>query len=1121
MLRLICGRSGFGKTHRVMEEIGAWVDGQTEETAHCFLLVPEQFSFETERALIDMLGVDRAGRVQVLSFTRMAQRCLEPCAGAREMSSGAKVMLMNRALTQTADKLTLFSGGVRRTEMIGPLLELAEECRQTAVSPSMLEQTARSLPNGTLRQKTEELSLILETYDALLAVSGSDPQKLVAQLAAWLPESGYLRGASVFADGFKGFTAAELQVLSAAMAQADTVTVTLCTDRLYDDTQGLDRFSTVMETARRLTDAAKKQGCTVEKPVFLMNPHRFENEELSVLEATAFTSEQLSCSQEGAVTLTECRDVYEECTAVVRDIRRLLRRHGMRARKIAVVVRSLSDYDGVLDAALEQAGIPYYLDSRRSIVSQGAVTAVLTALRIATGDWRSELLLQLVKTGLLGFSASSAAQLENYVFIWNISGALFRTEWQAHPDGFSSTFEKADVNRLSHLNRLRRRLIAPLEALEKTLSRPVDGKQLAQAIYTYICDARIDRMTALQIKRLRASGETVPADNTERVWNALMALLDDAADVMAKEKIDGKQAAELLRAAAAATDLGSIPQQLDAVQIGQADRIRFHEPSAVFLLGANEGVFPALPVSGGLLTARERDTLIGAGLPFEEQRERHTSSEQFLAYAALCAASQRVYISYVRTLPDGSKGEPSSICRTVTAHLPFVTVRRAKSEDGADIETAEDAFERLSDGFCAQTPLSRGLYQALWEDGAFCDRLRTMTRVAGDRPITFEHKEAAARFFGDRMVLSATRVEKYYQCRFAYFCRYGLKAEALRAADLGDLEFGTLTHYVMENLLPLYIEEGIQTIPKERCFADARAAADEYVQKEMGGKEGKTGRFLYLLDRLYGVCGNFLWQAVRELSQSSFRPADYELPIDWKNDDPKAVPPLTLQLPDGTQVYMVGKIDRVDVYEENGKAYVRVVDYKTGNTQFSLTDVVEGLNLQMLIYMMTVWKNGRSRYGDVVPAGLLYMPSKAPVISVDGYEQDEKLETKQIKSMRMNGLLIDDERILQAMEPGIKGLFIPARQKIDGGYDKYSSVATLAEFGALGRRAQKLLCDMAKTLRDGDVDALPLIKDKKNPPCDYCDYRAACGHEEEDRCRTPQFNESKEVLDALSKEETE
>ncbi len=1120
MLRLICGRSGFGKTYRVMEEIGAWVDRQTEETACCFLLVPEQFSFETERALIDMLGVDRAGRVHVLSFTRMAERCLEHRAGAREMSSGAKVMLMSRALTQTADTLTLLLGDARRADAILPLLELAEECRQTAVSPAMLEQTAKKLPKGTLRQKAEELSLILEAYDALLAISGSDPQELVAQLAVCLPQSGYLQGASVFVDGFKGFTAPELWVLSAAMAQADTVTVTLCTDRLHDDTQGMDRFSTVMETARRLMDAAAKSGCRVEKPILLTIPHRFENEELAALEATAFTSEHLACNQKGAVTLTACGDIYEECTAAVRNIRRLLREDGMRARNIAVVARDLSEYEGVLDAALEQAGIPYYLDRRHSIASQGVVTAVLTALRIVTGGWRSELLLQLVKTGLLGFSALSAAQLENYVFIWNITGARFRFEWQAHPDGFSSALEKADLNRLAHLNRLRRRLVRPLERLEKELARPVNGEQFARAVYTYIRDARIDRMAALQIKRLYASGEPALAQHAEQVWNALMALLDDAAAVMAKETMDGREAAELLRAAAAATDLGAIPQQLDAVQIGQADRIRFYEPSAVFILGANEGVFPALPVSGSLLTDRERRTLIGAGLPFEDGCERHTASEQFLAYAVLSAASKKVYISYLHILPDGSKGEPSAICRTVTAHLPLVSVSRAKNDDGADIETADDAFERLSDGLCSGTPLSKELYRVLWEDGCLRDRLRIMTRVAEERPIAFEDKAAAARFFGDRMVLSATKVQEYHQCRFAYFCRYGLKAKALRTADLGAIEFGTLTHYVMENTLPRYMKEGLQTIRKGRCFEDARLAADEYVDKEMGGKEDKTGRFLYLLNRLYGVCGNFLWQTVRELSQSAFHPADYELPIDWNNDDPKAVRPLSLRLPDGTQVYMVGKIDRVDVYESNEKTYVRVVDYKTGSKKFSLPDVVEGLNLQMLIYMLTVWKNGQSRYGEVVPAGLLYMPSKPPVIQVDGIADKEELERKQIRSMRMNGLLIDDEQILQAMEPGIQGLFIPAKRKKGGGYDSSSSVVTLAQFGALGRRAQKLLCDMAQTLRNGDVDALP-FKDGTHDPCRYCDYRAACGHEEEDRCRTPRFDRAKEVLDYLSEEETE
>ncbi len=1118
MLRLVYGRSGFGKTYTVMQEIAAFASAHEDDDASCVLIVPEQVSFETERALVRRLGDRGAAHVRVLSFTRLSETLMKSRT-VRVLSNGAKILLMSRAMKAAEDQLQVLRGA-NRVDTVAALLELEAECRRSSVTPDRLWEAAGTLPAGTLAQKTAELALLLQTYEALASAQGHDAHEDLSVLAAWLCEHPVLADTIVYVDGFKSFTKPELEVLTALMRQVPRLTVTLCTDRLHDDTDGMDRFSVVMQTASRLMRAAADVGCPVERAAPLLKPHRFRDEALELLEATVFTSERWEASPSEAVTVTRCGDVYEESRFVAQTIRRLFRENGLRAKDIAVVTRDLSAYNGILDAAFDNADIPYYLDRRAPIVSEGIVAAVLTALRIVTGGWRTESLLQLMKTGLLGFSVSSASLVENYAFVWNLTGAQFQSEWTAAPGGFEGIHDERAAGQLRQLNRLRRRLVRPLGKLQKALASPLSGEAFARAVYTYILDARMDRLLRRRIARLARSGEPALAERTAQVWDALMALLDDMATVLGEERLEAKEAVALLHAAAVKTDVGSIPQTLDAVQIGAADRMRFTEPAVVFVLGANEGVFPALPSGQGILNDRERRQLIDSGVEFEDHRALHAASEQFIAYAALSAATQAVYVSYVACTPDGERGEPSAICRSITAHLPFVQEQAACRDDGADIETADEAFERMSQGFRARTPLSRALYDLLWQDEAYRPRLQTMTRLAEEQPIAFEDSEVSKRFFGERMVLSASRVEQYHQCRFAYFCHYGLKARPRRAAELGAIEFGTLTHYVMENTLPVYIDEGITTIRKARCFDDAVTACELYVEQEMGGIAEKSERFRYLLTRLQRVCGNFLWQAVRELSQSRFTPVDYELGVEPASDDPAAVKPMMLRLPDGAEIAMIGKIDRVDACEIAGKTYLRVVDYKTGSKEFHLEDVVEGINLQMLIYLMTLWKNGGKRYGDVLPAGILYMPSKAPSIKTDGGMTDSELEREQVKAMRMNGLLLDDEQVLRAMEAEVQGVFIPVKLKKDGTPDRFSSVATLAQFGALGRRAEKLLREMAQTLRAGDVDARPFVT-TKNDPCRYCDYRAVCGHEAEDRVREPRFDSKEAVLAALQEQEGE
>ncbi|MBR5134184.1 MAG: PD-(D/E)XK nuclease family protein, partial [Clostridia bacterium] len=846
-------------------------------------------------------------------------------------------------------------------------------------------------------------------------------------------------------------------------------------------------------------------------------PYRFRNAALEALEATALTSELFETRPSDAVRVTRCADIYEECGYVAQTVRRLMREDGYRARDIAIVARNLADYTGVLDVALDHAAVPYYLDRRAPIATESIVTALLTALSIAGGNWKTDLLVRLMKTGLLGFSVMSASNFENYIYVWNITGAQFKTDWTQHPRGFRSAMTPRDEAALSQLNRLRRRLVRPLVTLAKALDHPVTGREFAAAAYAYLHHARIDRMTAFQVKRLRASGETALAEHTVAVWDALMTLLDEAATVLGDDRLDPAHATELLRAAAVTTDVGSIPQSLDAVQIGAADRMRFSEPRAVFVLGANEGVFPALPSTSGVLSERERRQLCEAGVPFEDHREQHTASERFLAYAALSAASERVFVSYCDVTPGGDGGEPSSLCHTVLSRLPYLKPCAAYADDGSDVEFAEEAFERMADGFRAGTPLSKALYRLLYDDERFRGRLDTMTRLAKDEPIAFEDGDVAKRFFGDHMILSATRVEEYHKCRFMYFCHYGLNAQPRRRAELDALESGNLMHYVMEHSLPVYVAEGIKTIERERCAADARRLSLAYVQEEMGGLEEKPRRFVKLFETLQSVCERFLWHTVCELSQSHFEPVDYELPISFDSEKDSAVKPMVMTLEDGAQIAMIGKVDRVDMYRDGERTFLRVIDYKTGQKTFSLEDVVEGINLQMLIYMMTLCENGEPRYGkDLLPAGILYVPAKAADVKVGYGSTPEKLALQKLKAMRMKGLVVSDTQVLQAMEPGVKGVFIPAEIKADGTLSTaHSSIASLEQFGKLGRRAKELLGDMAQSLREGDVDACPYTLD----PCKYCAYRAVCGHESDDRVREPRFDSSEAVLAALEQKE--
>lgn len=1109
MLQLILGRSGYGKTHAVQEEIVRRAEAGEE---NLILLVPEQFSFESERALLRRLGARKARLVQVLSFTRLAETVARECGGlsGKPMDNVTRTLLMSRALEQVGERLTLYRRHVARADYVQAVLDMLAECKQYTVTPHRLDEAAGALPDGTLKQKLQELSCIMEAYEALAADSYLDPADALTRLAEQLPQSRFGHGAVLFADGFMGFTEQEMRVMGLLMRRAARTVITLGTDTL-DARDEYALFAPVARTANRFIQMARDNGVEVAAPHYLTENHRAADM-LARLEQTCFAPLREECCEPcAAVTLAPVADRYAECHALTRELRRLLREEGLRCRDVAVVARNLADYQGLLDVAMDNAGIPYYMDQRENVCTEPLAALMQGALRCVTDGFGTEHVLQVMKTGLLGFSPASVARMENYLFVWNLNGRRLREEWTANPDGLEAATEKS-TKTLRYLNLLRRRALRPLENLADSLRQGVTGQVFARAMYQYLAEAKVARVLRLQAKRLRNAGDHAAAERMEHMWDLMMEILDRFGTALGTAVMTAARFAELFSLALSATDRGSIPQGLDTVQIGSAERMRFSAPKVVWILGANEGVFPAYPATGGLITDRERRTLSELGVTLSETGDLQAVQERLYAYLAVAAPSERLYISYLESA-EGEALPPSELVMAVKRILP----QHAAPAREVLPESDAEAFSLLAEKFRHFTPDRAALYAHFAAHPTYAPRLSAMERAAAHRPMAFEKPEAAAAFFGKNMSLSASQVNSYYKCRFRYFCEYGIRVRPLRPAAMDSLEFGNLAHFVMETVLPRYVAADMKGITRATVCEDTAAAVNAYVESVMGGTADKNARFLTQLQRLNRTVEALMWQVVQELRQSRFVPTDYELPVGME----EGVPATVLTLADGTAVRLIGKIDRVDVYRTGNTAYIRVVDYKTGPQNFKLHEVIEGINLQMLLYLFSLWDNAKGRYGgDPVPAGVLYLPAKLPVVEITADQSEDKRAHERLKAMKMNGLLLDDTEVLEAMEAGAKGLFIPATLKKDGTPDSRSAVASLAQFGQLKVRAENLLRGMAETLRHGDVAAVPTFLGDKLP-CEYCDYAAVCGYEEGDPTKEIKKYDRAAVMELLAQEENE
>lgn len=1112
MLNLYIGRAGSGKTTCIYDELQA-IAKQHPAVAP-ILLVPEQFSFETERTLLDRLGTQDAAFVKVYSFTRLADRVAKEVGGIakRRLSDTARILLISQAIESVRDRLMLYEKQINNTAFAQSLLQMIAECKQCTVTPEQLSEASESLGDGILGRKAQELSLIFAAYEALVAENYADPLDDLSVLAGQLTRSTLLKGTAVYIDGFKGFTAQELAVIKAMLPYAASVTVALCTPTLQDDEGGYGLFSPVIHTADRLCRLADEAGVS-RTPARLFNRAADTAvSSLMQLESEAFSPAPTATDDHVGITLTSCPDIYGECAAVARRLRQYLREGGYRARDMAVVMRQPDSYACILDEALRREGVPFYWDRRDDLLSDPLSALIFAAVRIAVDGFSTDWLLPLMKTGLCGFSAHSIALLENYAYLWDIDRSRWENEWTMNPAGLTANVDEDTPRRLWYLNLLRTRLIRPLAVLRKSLREPVSGEEFSRAVWRYLNAVHADRLVRLQVARLQKNGEWDAADRQARLWDIWTGLLDTVATALGRYKLTPRRLLELLTAMIANTDMGRLPAGLDGVQVGAVDRVRLTAPRVVCILGANEGVFPAYPPTDGLLTDHERRALIGLGLPMAEPADMQAMEERFYAYTAMSAPSEKLDVYWQESNQSGEKLTPSAIVQTIRQIFPTLKDSSWAAADGSDVQSVGEGLQRMGAHWHHPTVASSTLYAAIQQSGQRKELLNTMQQAAVPQPFAFADPENAKALFGKNIRLSPTQLDKYYGCRFSYFCRYGLGVVAPRPAKWDSMEVGKLAHDLMEKMVPVYRDEGWNTITRERVTVDARRCVETYVDERMGGAADKGDAFAETMERLAHTVSYFLWHVVQEFRQSKFVPVDFELRIGGDG----MIPATVSTLPDGSQVQLGGIVDRVDLFEQDGRRYVRVVDYKTGSKKFRLQDIVDGINLQMLIYLFAIWDNGTAHYGEVTPAGVLYLPTALPIVEGDRDIDDSTLHKKQLGTMKMNGLLLDEPSVLQAMEWDMEGIFIPAKLKKDGQFDAHSSVASLKRLGLLKKKIEKLLTDMIKTLHSGDVAALPA---ESEDPCRFCDYHAVCRHEKGDPTKPSCTQTAEEIWTSLENEE--
>ncbi|MEG0664370.1 MAG: PD-(D/E)XK nuclease family protein, partial [Clostridia bacterium] len=574
-----------------------------------------------------------------------------------------------------------------------------------------------------------------------------------------------------------------------------------------------------------------------------------------------------------------------------------------------------------------------------------------------------------------------------------------------------------------------------------------------------------------------------------RVYNTFLILLEEISDSLDDLKIDLKIFGQMLNITASYCDLGEIPNGIDQVIIGQADRIRADGRKCCFISGLNQGVFPPDNFKNGVLSSKEKEKLIEKGINLNHDDFYLSSMEDFYAYCAITAPKNILFLTYPLADRNFNKLFPSPYINQIKDIFPKIEMKNILAFD--DLILAQNKKTLLSlyaTNLNKANNKSNELKNCINGFKEIDNLFSEIDNAVVTKPFKIEEKEVIHKLFGDNLKISASKIERFKICRFAYFLEYAIKIKKIQKAEITPLESGSIIHFVLSEFISKKTKEEIIGIEKKDIKQEIKKITLQYCSNYIGNEENLSEKQKVIIKRIIDAICDIIIIISKEFEQSEFTPIDYEMKIDENTE----IKPLILQSINGEKISVEGVIDRVDSFEKNGIKYIRIIDYKSGKKDFKLKEVFYGLNLQMLIYLITIWKNGKEKYGNIMPSGILYFPAKQNFAVVDKIDKEKALDNN-LKNYKMSGLIIDDIEIINAMEKDIKGVFIPVKKGKDG-LSKNSSVASLEELGKLRTYIEKQIINMADEIYAGEINA-KVCKDNDKTPCDYCSYYKICLNE--------------------------
>ena len=1115
-LQFIMGPSGSGKSHYLYQKV-------TEESIknpdkNYIVLVPEQFTMQTQKDLV--MANPRKGilNVDVLSFNRLAYRIFEETGENNRLvlDDVGKSFVIRKIAEDYEQELKVLGGNLKKPGFISEMKSIISEFTQYDIQGETLDKLLEETDENTnFYYKLKEIRTIYEGFQGYLKDKYITGEELLDVLCFAVPKSNILKGSTIVLDGFTGFTPVQNRLLKELMMTAERVIVTAT---MNEEKRSESLFVLGHEMIDTLTKIAKECKVEVEDPVCLYQKpvYRFrEKTSLAFLEENAFRyTGRTFASEADGISIYHAKNPKEEINFVAQKIRRLVRTEGLHYREIAVITSDMESYSSSVENIFAKYNIPYFMDHKRSILLNSFVEFIRSLIDMAEQNFTYESVFRYLRTDLSNLNLEEVDLLENYCLALGIRG---QKKWQETWIRRSKGMDEAD---LAVINSIRVKFMSEIEQIMSVLKkRSKTVEEVTIALYNFLVDKELQQKVKAYEDMFEKQGELALEKEYAQIYRIVMDLFDQFVELLGKEKISLKEYSDLLDAGLETAKVGIIPPGLEQVVVGDIERTRIKDVKVLFFVGLNDIYIPGKAKAGGLLSERDRERFAEQKIALAPSAKEKAFIQKFYLYSILTKPSENVILSYSMSSADGKSLRPAYVIFDLMKMFPKLKDQKVDMNLLSQELTPESGISYIALGLQKKADALDSAWQELYtwykKNPEWRSRVEQIVNAAFYSKDTSKlGKEIAEILYGKVLENSVTRLEKFSACAYAHFLAYGLNLQERELYQFQAVDLGNLFHGAMEKFATKLCRAGFTwtTVPDAERGKLVKESVEECIVDYANTILYSSARNEYIITRLERMLNRTVWALTKQLEKGDFIPEAYEMSYDSKR----------IELEDGNAMRLHGKIDRVDLCETEDEVLVKLVDYKTGAKSFDLGELYHGLQMQLVLYLNAVIEKEKGKYPDkkITPAALFYYQMSDPLVEKEALE--DQIELKILKELRPNGVVNESPEVIAHLDRSLEkqSNVIPVTKNKDGSLSKQSSVLSEEKLRVLSAYADGKAKQLGSEILNGNVEITPYEMDKRTG-CDYCPYHGICGFDE----RIPGYKyrkigkESKE--DILNKMEQE